>query len=214
VSSGSGPRDSTVFEIRDALREPGCCVCQLTLRSVARFIQSVAYEQVNDIELRAEIRRARGFCNQHAFEWLREARSVLGTALIYRDVLRASLADLEAGGGFLRRRAPKARGRCPACRLQVEAEARYVEALLALSEADFDGSQGLCRRHALAALRLGGDSVVAWTRQNVEALVATLDEVIRKEDYRFRHEPRTDAERTAPARAIAFAASTEGIVNI
>src|SRR5215472_10023514 len=87
----AAPRDATAFEVREALGEPGCAVCRLSLRSVSRLINSMAYEQVNDLDLRQQLRRAGGFCNPHAFQWLREARNVLGTALIYRDVLTAAL---------------------------------------------------------------------------------------------------------------------------
>src|SRR5207245_2366143 len=119
-----------VFEVRDALTQPGCAICQLAVRSVGRLIQSVAYEQVNDPGLRAELRRARGFCNEHAYRWLREARSVLGTALIYRDVVHASLQAFDAGaatngqrGGLLRGLLGSSanqvgEGLCPACRVQ------------------------------------------------------------------------------------------------
>ena len=37
--------------------------------------------------------------------------------------------------------------------------------------------------------------------------------MIRKEDYRFRDEPRTEAERSAPARAVAWTAGAEGLVE-
>jgi hypothetical protein len=47
----------------------------------------------------------------------------------------------------------------------------------------------------------------------MHALVEELDEVVRKEDYRFRHEPRTESERTAPARAVAWAAGSDGMVE-
>src|SRR5262252_5095962 len=94
--SSAAPRDATAFEVRDALGESGCVVCRLSLRSVARLLQSVAYEQVNDLSLRAQLRKRRGFCTLHAHQWLREAHNVLGTALIYKDVLEAALRDLDA----------------------------------------------------------------------------------------------------------------------
>ena len=198
-------------------------------------MQSIAYEQVNDPGLRNELRRARGFCNEHAYRWLREARSVLGTALIYRDVLRTALHDFDAGSasdgqrrGLLRSLlgASGDEGRaspCPACRVQAEAESRYMEALVASVAADADAaaaldrSQGLCRRHTLTAVRVGGpgaERIVDKTRRAVHDLLHELDEVIRKEDYRFRHEPRTDGERTAPVRAVAWATGADGLVDI
>src|SRR5262249_3931766 len=111
---------------------------------------------------------------------------------------------------------------CPACQAQAEAEARYLEALLAVLTADagarqaLEASDGLCRRHTLAAIRSGGEGaacIAQPARDTVDALIANLDEVIRKEDYRFRHEPRSEAERTAPARAIQWAAGLPGLVE-
>jgi len=227
----SSARDSAVFEVRDALREEGCPVCRLALRSVARVMRSIAYEQVNDLALRKQLRTSGGFCNAHAHQWLREARSVLGTALIYRDVVTAALRELQTGvaqdgqrGGLLRgllgmvdRASVEAA--CPACQAQFESEARYVEALVVLVADDSQALHGTalaCRRHTAAAARLGGpgaETILRYTRETMQALVEELDEVVRKEDYRFRHEPRTEGERTAPARAVAWAAGSDGLVE-
>jgi hypothetical protein len=220
------PRDSTAFEVREALEEPGCVVCRLAVRSVGRWLSAVAYDQINDVELRTELRDARGFCNAHAHRWLREARNTLGTAIVYRDLLRAGLRTLDNGGG-----SQSGRGRwrgilggggaakCPACSAQKEAEGRYLAALLATAASDpgaLTRSDGLCLRHARAAARRGGagaDRAVEQTRAAIARLLAELDEVIRKEDYRFRHEERTDAERAAPGRAVARAAGADGLVE-
>src|SRR6266508_5902180 len=139
--SSKAPRDSAAFEVREALGHTGCAVCHLALRSVKRQIRSIAYEQVNDVDLRAQLRRAHGFCNAHAHQWLREARNVLGTALIYRDVLRSSADELESGaarrGGLLQGLFSGEREvACPVCEAQREAEARYVSALVGLVAAD------------------------------------------------------------------------------
>jgi hypothetical protein len=220
------PRDTTVFEVQEALTEPGCSVCRLASRSVGRLIQTVAYDQVNDVALRGELRAAHGFCNQHAYRWLREARNVLGTAIIYRELIAAALDDLDAApakGRLLRAlRGSENEAVCPACRAQHQAEHRYLEALLATLAHDataveaFQASHGLCRRHTSAATRRGGPGsacVADQTRNAMRDLLHDLDEVIRKEDYRFRAEPRTDNERTAPARAIAWVAGLEGLVD-
>jgi len=224
--STTGPRDAAAFEVREALGQPGCAICRVTQRSVIRLLRTIASEQVNDLELRSQLRSAGGFCNPHAYAWLREAKSTLGTALMYRDVLTAAQRELDSpprgrrGRTWIRPDRPV--NDCPACLAQREAEARYIEALLASLAAEetsrvaFDASDGLCRRHALAAIRSGRDGAecaAQRTRQVVAALIADLDEVIRKEDYRFRHEPRKDAERSAPARAVGFAAGFEGLVD-
>ena len=188
----------------------------------------MAYEQVNDVALRAQLRQSAGFCNHHAHLWLKHARSVLGTALIYRDVLQAALRELDSGAlnaarGRLRglkrlRAAGPARDDCVLCGVQREAETRYVEALSAVLAADesVSVSDGLCRRHVLMLMRSGGagaGALVARTRADVEAMIQDLDEVIRKEDYRFRHETRSENERTVAARAIAWAAGVDGLVD-
>ncbi len=227
------PRDTATFEVRDALARPGCPVCGLALRAVGRFIESVSYEQVNDPGLRAELRTAHGFCNTHAFRWLREARSVLGTAIIYRDVLRTALRGLGPQRPSGRRRRgvfqallgssdeAAAAGGCPACRVQREAEARYLGALLealadpSVSES-FRRSAGLCLVHTLGAARLGGagaERAADHARRATQRLIEQLNEVIRKEDYRFRREPRPEGERSAPRRAVEWAAGVEGLVR-
>jgi hypothetical protein len=236
------PRDPAAFEVRDALAEAGCAICRLALAAVGRFIASVSYEGVNDLALRAELRASRGFCNTHAYRWLREARSVLGTALIYRDVLTSALRELEGAsppaasagaqsvsllgglrrpGGRSRSATRRATAECPACRVQHDAEARYLDALLTLLAQPDDAvstalahSDGLCLPHAELARGRGGpglDRLLAATVAALGRLVAQLDEVIRKEDYRFRHESRSAAERAAPANAIAAAAGADGL---
>jgi len=224
-------RDAASFELREALARPGYPICFLTLRSVGRFIRSLAYERVNDLEVRADLRAARGFCNVHAHRWLREAHSVLGTALIYRDVVRAALGDLETASndrgrvGLLDRlrgrgAEPVPVANCLACAAQREAEERYLGSLAALVDepsdlAAFAASDGLCLVHTLAGLRRGDaalETILGSARQHAERLVATLDEVIRKEDYRFHTEPRTGAERTAPADVVAWSCGAEGLV--
>lgn len=233
--AASAPRDTAAFEVRAALEQPGCPICRLALRAVGRFIESLAYEQVNDPGVRADLRAAHGFCNQHAYRWLREAHSPLGTAIIYRDVLRSTLQELQ-NGSMDDRSAPTsltllralivpegdgASVMCPACQRQQEAEDRYISALLeslvdrAVVEA-LKQSDGLCLFHTLNAVREGSPSgtvVAEQTRESVEQLIGNLDEVIRKEDYRFRDEPRSEDERSAPTRAVTWAAGSDGLVH-
>lgn len=227
----SDPGDTAIFEVREALAEPGCAICTLALRSVGRFIQATAYDRATDVDFRAQLRSARGFCNVHAYRWLGEARNVLGTAQIYRDIVNAATEDLGqpvSRPNLLRRLTGRAvennsqNTACLACDAQHQAERRYLGALAVfLSEVRdaatvFEASDGVCLRHALQAARgdeSAVDVVVTQTRRRAQRLVGTLDEVIRKEDYRFRTEERTPDERRANADAVAWTIGAEGLVD-
>jgi len=50
--------DATTADVQHALGRPGCAVCHLTHRAVGRLMNALAYEQVNDLELRAQLRAA------------------------------------------------------------------------------------------------------------------------------------------------------------
>ncbi|HEY3058007.1 MAG TPA: DUF6062 family protein [Chloroflexota bacterium] len=216
--------EGTTAEVQHALGRAGCAVCHLTQRSVNRFLKALAYEQVNDLELRAELRASRGFCPAHAQRWLHQPGNVLGTALIYADAITAALRELSE--------APASRGMlpglfggrsrdiaCVACRYQVDAQDRYLDALLeglgagGLAEA-LARSDGLCLPHTRRGVELGGrraEPLLARAREVAKQLLAELAEVARKEDYRFKDEPRTEAERTVPRRAVAWAAGLDGL---
>src|SRR5438067_8650335 len=90
-------KHTTFFELRDALGKPGCVVCRLSLRSVRRHLEALSFESVNDYGLRAQLRKARGFCNLHAWMMLDEVRDPFGTGIIYRDVLNECARLLERG---------------------------------------------------------------------------------------------------------------------
>ncbi len=93
-------RHSLYFDLLDAFGEPGCAVCRLATRSAARFLDVLSYENVNDYEVREWLRQARGFCTVHAWQWADDVRDGLGTAIIYRDILRAVQADARAAAGL------------------------------------------------------------------------------------------------------------------
>jgi len=205
---------ATTAEVQLALARPGCAVCHLPHRAVGRFLKALSYEQVNDIELRTDLRASRGFCPSHAQRWLHQTGNVLGTALIYTDAIKAALEDLSAPPS--RSILPGLRSARPreapwfACLFEQDANERFVDSLLdGLADpgvaAALDHSEGLCLPHTRRAVERDArraEPLVAIARSHAEQMVAELDEVIRKEDYRFQHEPRTDAERTVPRRAV------------
>jgi hypothetical protein len=197
------------YELRDALAGEGCAICALALRGLRRSMEGLAYEAVNNIAIRAELRAARGFCAAHG-QMLRDVRSALGTSIIHRDILGAATAALEGmgapGGGLLGRLIGKPRADadplapqagCPACARRREAETIYLGVLAErIADAElrqhYDASAGLCLPHLRAALRRCGPPAFAqlkaaqlgvWGR-----LAGELDEFIRKNDHQFAHE--------------------------
>ncbi len=187
-------RHAPDFEVFETLASPGCPICALALRSVRRYLDALAYESVNDVELREHLRASRGFCHHHAWQFLDLAADGLGTALIYGDVLGSVLAALRPEPAavsplralarlgrrqprwrtMLRRLAP--RGQCPACRELEGAATRYLEVLLPrLSEPDMRrrlaAAGGLCLPHLRQAL---GKSTTAQATLLAGATVAGL----------------------------------------
>ena len=219
-------------DLMEALDGRGCPVCLLVDEAVDRFLVSVCYEQVNDRELRAELRAAGGFCRSHAYRFLRQPNGRLAAAIVYRDVLvnaarriaegRSARAQrngrspwLAAVVGGLSGRRPSdraGRGGCPACRIGAEAEARYLRGIRGglaepANRERYLAGDGLCLPHAERALERD-DPVAGFLGEAVEeglaGLIARLDAYIRKHDYRFRpkHWDVSDELADAPARAV------------
>ena len=141
-------------ELLEALRdEAGCALCFLATRAASRYIESVLYESVTDVEIREKIRQARGMCNFHSWEMAKSFES-LGVAWIYLDLVHFYQNTLEearfsrikssflgkltgdqkaSGQSFpaspLARRLQPERG-CSACEIRGIAEQIYIEALL------------------------------------------------------------------------------------
>lgn len=86
-------KHTVYYELVEACGEGGCPICTLVLAAVARYLDMVFYENVNDPETRDGVVSARGYCNDHSW-MLREMNAALGTALMYRDVLRHAAEDI------------------------------------------------------------------------------------------------------------------------
>ena len=176
------------YECLEALQGGGCPICYLGRRNVARYLDSLIYEHVNDPKTRERTRTAQGFCRLHAWQ-LRQHGGALGIAIIYRDVVRdvavalrnaefngkgrRSAKDLlltlgrgETGGANPRLvQSLSATSECPACSLQHEVERSYITVLLEnlfderMGQA-FESSDGLCLPHLRQALGQVSDEQV------------------------------------------------------
>jgi hypothetical protein len=82
-------------DIRDAFGQPGCPICRLLTRSADRQLDAILWEMVNDPATRAELNRARGYCQQHGWLLVR-AGAGLGVAILMRDVVKTLLDVTQA----------------------------------------------------------------------------------------------------------------------
>ncbi len=215
-------KDVLYHELLEAFQAEGCAICRLARGASDSYIHALIYEGVTDVKLREALRNARGLCYTHAWRLAGERGAVLGTAIIYRDVVNTLIKALEANGNAPARlfgrgqpdlsRALAPTATCPACLLERDAEQREVKVLIshmddaALAEA-YKQAGGICLPHFQLALGQAGSSAVrllaAWQADAWSRLRAELDELIRKHDYRFRSEPVTPAEADSWERAVA-----------
>lgn len=210
-------------DLHAAYAVAGCPVCGLLARSERRYIDMTLYEHVTDVQWRAEVRAARGFCALHTQHVLEVGRSALGVSLVAADILktlRAELPGLDQAGSALHRlrsalgggaRAGSLRPQrpCPICTYLADLGAVYVAALLddqttEDGRAAYAGSAGLCLPHLLAAIDKGGAGLgplVAHQARAWQDLETELNEFTRKSDYQYSGDPIT-TERDAWRRAL------------
>ena len=166
------------FELVDAQSKAGCPICRLVYKATDRYLDALLYEAVLDPDVRAKLKRSRGFCAEHTEMLTSKPGRALGVALIYRDIIRAVSEIADRGrcrgkpslmGGLSRKLLGKGRGgeptasslvgkqQCPACVIGQEAERNQVELLLAhlQDERLYDAyakGEGLCLPHFVRAL--------------------------------------------------------------
>lgn len=213
-------KDVLYHELLEALQADGCAVCRLARRASDRYINALLYEGVIDVDLRQTLRNARGPCRTHAWRMAHRRGSVLGVAIVYRDIINTLTTALEAPEkrGLWNSRADSTTRRlaatapCPACQLEEEAAQRAIKTLLkhisdpAIGES-YRQAGGLCLPHFTEALdRANASASVVlreWQAAAYRRLRDELDELIRKHDHRFRSETITEREAIAWMRAVA-----------
>jgi hypothetical protein len=197
---------------------PSCAICLLTRRSVERQVRAFCTEFVNDPTARVRFRQSRGFCPHHT-PLLAELGDALAVAILYADLAERTRDrwQTERTRRFpfarqaVRQGAPPAS--CPACAAETEAEHRYTQALAAgldridgIAWKELEEGTGLCVAHtegvmAAATLPLAATRLRDLETRRLALLQAELEEIIRKNDYRFRGET-WGAERDAWQRAL------------
>ena len=203
------PTDSTRWELEHALKQTHCPICGVSQKGIARFLDSLLYENANDPDIRRRVTASLGLCNRHAWEMCAAHGGSLGTALLYRDALQqwqkqldeASIRIGRAGVKQARKQIAQANAshaECLACERQADIERRYIAVLIeSLTDRAFAdalrASAGLCRPHFAQVCAMVGDprtldALVAIQTEINQRLIGELDEFIRKNDYRFMSE--------------------------
>jgi hypothetical protein len=187
-------------------KDPDSCpICSFVARRMRAYVDTVFYEQITDVQVRATIREAGGFCRYHA-QLVSDQRDALGTALVMYDLLVNELRSLQSGaargsagpfGRLLSGTRRVERKPCPFCESEREMDEIAVDSLLASMTADssfqaaFNATRGLCIPHfGLAADRRKDDRT--WEVMNavqsrgLSELAQRLDALARSFDHNLR----------------------------
>jgi len=210
----AGGGEAGLYEIVAALRSAGeageasCGLCRRTAQCVTREVRAFLAEYVNDPQTREGWRRALGFCPEHT-PLLASIGDSLAIAILYADLARLTRERWEAGGvrqmrsrlpAPFRRAGSEASAPCPACAMTRASDARNAAALaqaLTQERAEvweaLEQGAGLCAAHSEQVMSLCSPAIAArllkCESDRLIALQAELEEIIRKNDYRFRGEP-------------------------
>ncbi|GEM87249.1 hypothetical protein [Meiothermus granaticius] len=173
---------TTEFELLETLSQPVCPVCTLARREARTYLVGVFEDGINDPAVRDDWRARGGLCARHWRE-VREFDSVLLPAtILLRDLL----------GSYLDHPSPVWKmPDCPACKREAEAEVRHFKALLGIPEATMlkaleDGPGFLCLRHLV---QMPPGTLRNRFESRLISFLPELDELERKQDYRFSKEP-------------------------
>jgi hypothetical protein len=221
-------RDVLYYELLDAMQAGGCPLCRLARKASDSYLNALIYEGVVDVKIREALRDARGPCYRHAWRIARRRGSVLGTSIIYRDVVNTLTKTLESQPDAPARRFSRglpdlarqlsATRDCPACGLEDDSNHRYAKTLLKHLSAEEIGAAyvaagGLCLPHFQVVLSHAGQgqtkTLAVWQATAWRQLRDELDELIRKHDYRFRTEIVTEEEADSWERAVAMIVGDE-----
>ena len=202
-------RSSIYFELLEALKGKGCPMCALLTKVVKSYLTNLLYENVNDGEVRSQLRRSSGFCRVHA-SLLISIGDPFGVAIIYQDILqsvhdRLSTEPEESLNPGLE---------CPACVYREGFEQMYVGILIDFLDTEelrstLRSSDGLCLNHLAQAIdRIREDDVrnelLSLHERKLDTTRRNLSEFVRKQDIQFKNETVSSEEEASCEQAIDF----------
>ncbi len=93
MSGNINGKSNAYYALVEALRLPGCPICQQVDEAVRQRIDAFLYEQITVVARRDEIRQARGFCSVHG-SMISGTGRMVGTAILQHDVLNDVLREI------------------------------------------------------------------------------------------------------------------------
>jgi hypothetical protein len=165
------------------------------------------YENVNDSQIRIKIMNSGGFCNTHAYNLL-EKGDALAHSLIYSQLLLLVTEDNN-----------KKSDKCLFCSLIDEVEKIYADNFLNYYENElfkqkYRKSGMLCLNHfnmVISAKNHLTDILKKDTYDKYKIIINDLNEIKRKNDYRFSAENWTENERIACKKAVSIINGYKGM---
>jgi hypothetical protein len=206
------------FDLVDSFRIPGCPLCNRVKKLSLKFLDNLYYERVTDVWTRVGLRKAKGFCNWHAWMSIDLPSNNSGIAIIYKDLLdfeigelskwikRKGLSNKRINFKHLRKRSDTFfltcgnKASCPTCKSIEEHEKMTINTLLDFIDEEafcqeFERSSGVCLRHLVHIMQTFSEHpnlklLVEKQLKKYQSLSDELGEFIRKLDYRFSKEPK------------------------
>lgn len=194
------------FKMLESFRENGCPLCSRNKTAANNYIDNLLYENVNDPEIRKRLRESLGFCSVHS-QLLLQLSDSFGTAIIYSDLLSQFEKILEQNySRFFQRK------KCRVCELLEIETKENIELLVRYADdpefkKKFEQSEGLCAAHLIELLtsctnQRQREYFLSIHKKKVEVLKKDLNELIRKNNYRFHQEKITEAESKSWIKAV------------
>lgn len=198
--------------LRQGLRSGMCPLCRVAHKADREYIWHFFDEGANEGEAIDVVQRAYGFCREHVDMLCRieieGMQSALGISTMFADTFAGIVSNLDS----LTPRAEFQRAPCLACANRdkcMSANAQYLLDELATNPGlreRFDASPGLCFAHfelvrSFAQTTEERELLDRVQRDAASRLLTDLQEHVRKQDHRFRHEPK-GAERDSWRRAV------------
>lgn len=206
----SPEKHTPFFNLIDAVNSGECPVCYRVSLRVRQFFESLLYQNVNNLELRAELRVNGGFCHAHSHE-LGTYNDGLAVVVMHLELLEASERNhgristprLRPRRGLFKRggREPAPAG-CPVCRVAEEQAANTTSLVQQYGEdtefvTAYHQSAGLCLPHYERYLnrnRKPSQDVINHQRQRLAELIARTRSFIDSENATSHNAPTLSRE--------------------